>query len=222
MRKRKKILIFVISPIILLPLVACAPKPTTEQVPELVKQIMNDAGWYQTLWMRWTVTDWVLTLLAAGTAITAAVKNAFSSHNQAVAQATGRTAQSSSKIDKWVMVFAALTIIATTLDAKMHAGQLAERYRMGDLLLQDAIMDYRGSDRTPPAEQTLLTAWHQAQRILEGGTVTPAPTVLAKQDTNTKQDPNLGSATKPVTFYPDHNTSPGDTKTSLQPQPQNK
>ena len=185
--------------LVLLPLVACAPKPTTEQLPELVKRIVNDSGWYETLWMRWTVTDWVLTLLAAGTAITAAVKNAFSSHNQAVAQAAGNTAQSSSKIDKWVMVFAALTIIATTLDAKMHAGQLAERYRMGDLLLQDAIMDYRGSDRGPDAEQTLLAAWHQAQRILESGTVAPAPA---------KQDASPEPTTKPPTSKPDSQNAP--------------
>src|SRR4051794_32577524 len=35
-----------------------------------------------------------------------------------------------------------------------HAAQQAERYRIGDLLLQDAIMDYRASKRVPSDEQT--------------------------------------------------------------------
>jgi hypothetical protein len=66
------------------------------------------------------------------------------------------------------MWFAALTIVATTLDAKIHPAQLAERYRQGDLLLQDGIMDYRHSQKTAADEQALLDVWHQAQRILEG------------------------------------------------------
>ena len=48
---------------------------------------MLDSKKYEILWMRWTVVDWVLGLLAAGTAITAATKNAFTTHSQAAAVA---------------------------------------------------------------------------------------------------------------------------------------
>ncbi len=149
-------------------LISCGPQPTNEQLPDVVKKIIDDAGWYHTLWTRWTLTDWVLTLLAAGTAISAAVKNAFSAHNQAQAERTGEVSKWSSRVDRWVMIFAALTIIATTLDGKMHAAQQAERYRLGDLLLQDAIMDYRGSSKRDADVQNLLDRWHEAQSILEG------------------------------------------------------
>lgn len=59
------------------------PPPITEDLAPGAKSIVLDAEWYQVLWMRWTVTDWFFGLLAAGTAVTAAVKNAFSSHNSA-------------------------------------------------------------------------------------------------------------------------------------------
>jgi hypothetical protein len=68
-------------------------------------------------------------------------------------------------------------------DAKIHPAQLAERYRQGDLLLQDGIMDYRHSQKTAADEQALLDVWHQAQRILEG-----APGGARKVVTNDKAD----------------------------------
>ncbi len=144
------------------------PKPVTESVSDAAKNIFFDAKWYEVLWMRWTAVDWILSLLAAGTAIAAAVQNAFSNHAQAQAQAGGQVAPATARVDRLVMWFAALTIVATTLDAKIHPAQLAERYRQGDLLLQDGIMDYRHSPRTAADEQALLDVWHQAQRILEG------------------------------------------------------
>jgi hypothetical protein len=149
-----------------------APKPITENLSESARGIFYDAQWYQVLWMRWTVTDWIFGLLAAGTAVTAAVKNAFSSHNT---QNGNQGTSVSTQFDRTVMLFAALSVIATTLDAKMHPAQLAERYRQGDLMLQEATMDYRHSQRTPADEKDLLVAWHQAQRILEG-----APAVIQK------------------------------------------
>lgn len=81
------------------------------------------------------------------------------------------------------MWFAALTIVATTLDAKIHPAQLAERYRQGDLLLQDSIMDYRHSPKLPADDEALLVSWHQAQKILEG-----VPAVPSKQDQSGKAD----------------------------------
>ena len=65
------------------------PKPVTESVSDAAKNIFFDAKWYEVLWMRWTAVDWILSLLAAGTAIAAAVQNAFSNHAQAQAQAGG-------------------------------------------------------------------------------------------------------------------------------------
>jgi hypothetical protein len=144
------------------------PKPVTETVSDAAKNIFFDAKWYEVLWMRWTAVDWILSLLAAGTAIAAAVQNAFSNHAQAQAQAAGQAVAAPARVDRLVMWFAALTIVATTLDAKIHPAQLAERYRQGDLLLQDGIMDYRHSLKTAADEQALLDVWHQAQRILEG------------------------------------------------------
>jgi hypothetical protein len=66
------------------------PKPVTESVSDAAKNIFFDAKWYEVLWMRWTAVDWVLSLLAAGTAIAAAVQNAFSNHAQARAQAAAQ------------------------------------------------------------------------------------------------------------------------------------
>jgi hypothetical protein len=152
----------------------------TENASSEANYIFYDAKWYEVLWMRWTAVDWVLTLLAAGTAVTAAVKNAFSAHSQAQDKAAGgdgAPSANSPKIDRVVMWFAALTIVATTLDAKIHPAQLAERYRQGDLLLQDSIMDYRHSPKLPADDEALLVSWHQAQKILEG-----VPGVPSKKD----------------------------------------
>ncbi len=159
------------------------PKPVTESVSDAAKNIFFDAKWYEVLWMRWTAVDWILSLLAAGTAIAAAVQNAFSNHAQAQALAGGQAAPATARVDRLVMWFAALTIVATTLDAKIHPAQLAERYRQGDLLLQDGIMDYRHSPKKAADEQALLDVWHQAQRILEG-----APGGGSKVGTSDKTD----------------------------------
>jgi hypothetical protein len=164
------------------------PKPVTEGVSEAAKSIFYDAKWYEILWERWTVVDWLLSLLAAGTAVTAAVKNAFSAHTQTGSPEGDQG--SSAKVDRVVMWFAALTVVATTLDAKIHPAQLAERYRQGDLLLQDAIMDYRHSPKGPADEEALLNVWHQAQRILEG-----APAVPPKPESNQHANPGIDSKT---------------------------
>jgi hypothetical protein len=183
--------------------IMCAPSPAhsipdksslenpAASVPnDLVCRIVADAKWYERLWMRWTVVDWLLSLCAAGTAIAAAIKNGYNVHVQAVADAAKVTNPSPPKgLDNWVMILAALTIIATVLDGRMHASQQAEHYRMGDLLLQDAIMDYRGSQKTPDDRKALLSSWHRAQDILEGspratvpgGTPPPVPPVGAGQ-----------------------------------------
>jgi hypothetical protein len=162
---------------------ATQPAPVTEDLPPGAKSIVLDAEWYQVLWMRWTVTDWFFGLLAAGTAVTAAVKNAFSSHNSTIG---GTTGSASTQFDRAVMLFAALSVVATTLDAKMHPAQLAERYRQGDLLLQDAIMDYRLSTKSDDDLDTLRVTWHQAQKILEG-----APAVSAQPNAKLKTPDQL-------------------------------
>ena len=156
-------------------------------------------------WMNWLVTDWVLSLMAAGTAISAAIKNAFSSHNLAKAQikaqedGTTPPVPKSSGVDTAVMVLAALTVIATTLDAKMHATQQADRYRRSDLILQDAIGDYKNNaDR-----EALIKAWHQSQRVLEG-----APEVLEKEKST---NGNTGSSNQ---------SAPAATPTASKPKPQ--
>jgi hypothetical protein len=46
-------------------------KPVTESGSDAAKNIFFDAKWYEVLWMRWTAVDWILSLLAAGTAIAA-------------------------------------------------------------------------------------------------------------------------------------------------------
>jgi hypothetical protein len=143
----------------------------------VVTDIANDQLEDAWLFINWTVADWLLTLLAAGTAIGAAVKNAFSAHNQAKSQAAVADAKAagevpaasdvsaaSSNVDKWVMVLAALTIAATTLDTKIHAGVQADRYRQADLLLQEALADYKADTK----QDLLLASWHRAQKILEG------------------------------------------------------
>lgn len=147
------------------------PAPTND--PAFTKNtipwdIANEQIIYAWIWTNWTATDWILTILAAGTAIGAAVKNAFTAHNQAQEQTTkvaaaadavakGQepspvtiTLPASNGIDKWIMALAALTIIATTLEAKMTPGVQADHYRRGDIDLQEALIDYKVSkDQVP-------------------------------------------------------------------------
>src|ERR1039457_5900295 len=66
-------------------------------------------------------------------------KNAFSAHSQAQDKAAGgdgAPSANSPKIDRVVMWFAALTIVATTLYFFINPAQLAEIYSLPHLLLQ--------------------------------------------------------------------------------------
>jgi hypothetical protein len=175
--------------------------------------IANEQIQYAWLFINWTATDWILTILAAGTAVGAAVKNAFSAHNQVQAQTVKATAAadaiakgkqpqvdtvqppSSNGIDKWIMALAALTIIATTLDAKMHPGVQADRYRRGDLTLQEALLDYKVSKDQAP----LVASWHRAQRILEGLDASAEPKEKVDKDVSGQRDT---SKSPPVTTNP--------------------
>jgi hypothetical protein len=174
-----------------------------------VKAVLYDQKVYEWEWQNWMVADWVFTLLAAGTAITAAVKNAFSSHAQSQAALTEeelnklpepdkaaamkKAKESSSRgnsVDKWVMAFAGLTVVATTLNAKLQAGTQADRYRRGDLILQSAKMDYLSTNDT----KALLASWHQAQRVLEGVPERYGDTEQHKGDNGAKPAPNPDSS----------------------------
>jgi hypothetical protein len=176
----------------------------------VVADIANDQLEDAWLFINWTVADWLLTLLAAGTAIGAAVKNAFSAHNQAKSQAAVADAKAagtipaaadvsaaSSNVDKWVMVLAALTIAATTLDTKIHAGVQADRYRQADLLLQEALADYKANMK----QDLLLASWHRAQKILEG---IPPSIDTAPKDANIPSAPaaNTNTAKSPPPASP--------------------
>jgi hypothetical protein len=111
-------------------------KPDIREDPngDLVKMIYYDASWFHKLYVRWTITDWSLTFLAAGTAVSAAIKNTYSSKKG--------IENSLSSIDIILIVLAVLTVLATTFDGKLHAAQLAEKYRWGDLHLQTAKFAY--------------------------------------------------------------------------------
>jgi hypothetical protein len=125
---------------------------------DVVKLIFTDAYWFHELYVRWTVVDWILTFLATGTALSAVIKNAYSVK-------TG--ASDLSRLDKLLIVLAVLTVLATTFDGKLHAGQLAEKYRAGDLILQEAKIDYAGSTKDAAAVTALKNKWHEAQNKLE-------------------------------------------------------
>lgn len=125
---------------------------------DAVSLIYTDAYWFHQLWMRWTGVDWVLTALATGTAISAVIKNAFSTKQAATAEP--------SFFDKVLVVLAVLTVLATTFDGKLHAGQLADKYRSGDIILQRAKIDYSASKKTETDKAELLNKWHQAQDYL--------------------------------------------------------
>jgi hypothetical protein len=140
------------------------------------------------------------------------VKNAFSAHNQAKSQAAVADAKAagavpaasdvsaaSSNVDKWVMVLAALTIAATTLDTKIHAGVQADRYRQADLLLQEALADYKADMK----QGLLLVSWHRAQKILEG---IPPSIDTASKDANippaTDANPKTAKSAPPASPTP--------------------
>lgn len=82
-----------------------------------------------------------------------------------------------------------MTVLATTFDAKLHAGQLAEKYRAGDLHLQKAKIDYAASKRDEAATEKLRLAWHEAQDILESSslpTVKSAPATPMSNNSGTQ------------------------------------
>jgi hypothetical protein len=74
-------------------------------------------------------------------------------------------------------------------------GDPLQRHRL-DLLLQDEIMKFRMSDEGDKAKASLLNAWLQAQRILEGApSVAPGLGTGTISDTNKKTDQSTLSRT---------------------------
>ncbi len=206
------VIFLIIVALVLITWRAIPPPPTKDAAftaNTVPWDIANEQAQYAWLFTNWTATDWILTILAAGTAIGAAVKNAFSAHNQVQAQFVNVAAAAdavakgepppaavqmpvSNGIDKWIMALAALTIIATTLDAKMHAGVQADRYRRGDLILQEALLDYKVSKDQAP----LVAAWHRAQRILEGLDASALPNDNPDKDASGQKDAIKSPSTK--------------------------
>ena len=151
-----------------------SPIPTAERADK----IREDSKWYRRLYMRWTVVYWVLTLCAAGTAVSAAIKSAYSSMHPVSASGVN-AAGMAAYLDMPVIWLAAITVVATALQGVMRADQLADRYRFGDLLLQTAIMKFDFSPRTENDLSNLLAAWEHAQQMLQGGPGALAPKVHA-------------------------------------------
>jgi hypothetical protein len=221
------LVIFLIIVAAVLIILRAMPPPLTKDAAFTVNtipwDIANEQIQYAWLFTNWTAADWILTILAAGTAIGAAVKNAFSSHNQVQAQAVKVAAaadalskgqqpapdavqpSTSNGIDKWIMALAALTIIATTLDAKMHAGVQADRYRRGDLILQEALIDYKVSKDQAP----LVASWHKAQRILEGLDASAEPQAKPDNDLSGQSD---ATRSPPITANPPDKPASNRTK----------
>jgi hypothetical protein len=96
-----------------------------------------------------------------------------------------------------------MTVLATTFDGKLHAAQLAEKYRAGDLHLQKAKIDYAAGNKDADAKAKLLVAWHEAQDILESSSLTPVKSAAATPPAN-----NTGTQPVPQTL------SPGTTDTT--------
>lgn len=145
-------------------------KPDIREDPDgdIVKMVYYDAAWFHKLYVRWTITDWTLTFLAAGTAVSAAIRNTYSSK-----KGTEGSASSMSSIDIILIVLAVLTVLATTFDGKLHAAQLAEKYRWGDLHLQTAKFYYAAHKDDHDAKEQLLTAWREAQDYLASPSAVP-------------------------------------------------
>jgi hypothetical protein len=155
-------------------------KPDIRDDPNsnLVDMIYLDASWFHKLYVRLSITDWSLTFLAAGTAVSAAIKNTYASKADANA--------SLSSIDILLIVLAVLTVLGTTFDGKLHAGQLAEKYKAGDLHLQTAKFIYAASNKDADAKAKLLASWSETQEILESSSLTPdKPAAAAPLPNNT-------------------------------------
>lgn len=133
---------------------------------DVVSLIFGDAYWFHVLWIRWTAVDWVLTFLATGTALSAVIKNSVSVKSGAAAALSGW--------DILLVVLALFAVLGTTFDGKIHAGQLADKYRAGDLILQEARIDYAGSKKDAAATDALIKRWHEAQAMLESTSITGA------------------------------------------------
>lgn len=167
--------------------IGCAPAPVNEDVPPVAKQIFHDAGLDAMLWMRWTAAYWLLATLAAGTAVAAAIKNARTTSNT-----------SPTTTDKSLVLIAGLAALATAATGFISPAQQADRYRMADLLLQDAIMDYRESPRSQADLHNLVNNWHQAQNILEGKVqVTQTTSTPPPKQSQTEPSAPSTSPTKP-------------------------
>jgi hypothetical protein len=166
---------------------------------ELAQRISNDAIWFHELWVRWLLTDWGLTFFAAGSAVTAAIKNAYSSKSAAQA--------APSKMDLLVGFLAVGAVLASTFAAKLHASEFADLYRYGDLTLQDAkasyLYDLSSGQSQADATKALYVAWQDAQKHLEG------PFAKNKQPESRAGENNV-----------DRTKGQGETKATQDPQPQ--
>ena len=165
------------------------PQPGTEpRTVDVVKLVYTDANVFHQLYMRWTVVDWVLTFLATGTAIGAVIKNSNSVKSE--------IANNLSWVDKLLIILAVLTVLATTFDGKLHAGQLADRYRAGDLILQAATAEYAGSQKQDEDKALLLKRWKEALGKL--GSSSPAVQEPVS-DTTPPKNPPSQPGSKPET-----------------------
>lgn len=150
--------------------------PPTLPTGDVIARVYADAVRYHGMYVRWTAVDWLFTFLSAGTAVGAAFKNMRSV-----------TAEKSdlSNFDIALAVLAIGTVLGTTFEGKIHAASLAERYRAGDLLLQDAQMVYENSQKQPADTAALVGEWLKAQRILEQAQSPSANEVGKGQGTGT-------------------------------------
>ena len=172
-------------------------KPDIREDPNgnIVDMVYFDASWFHKLYVRWTLTDWSLTFLAAGTAVSAAIKNTYSSKTNAATEL--------SWVDLLLIVLAVLTVLATTFDGKLHAAQLAEKYRYGDLRLQTAKFIYAASNKDAEAKAQLLASWREAQEFLESSSLTPPKAPGGADSAGTPE-----SKTLPQTPSPGNSANP--------------
>jgi hypothetical protein len=170
-------------------------KPGSAPLDELIYQ---DAAVFHMMWGRWTAIDLILTFFTAGTAVSAAIKNAYS--------VTQDKKDKPSWLDWLLTAMAVLAVLGTTFDAKLQADQLAKEYRAGDLTLQRGKMAYEQSDKQDQDKADLYAAWVKAQGYLEqkpltddkpatgagngngGGKNTPVPAAPANQPTGHPTD----------------------------------
>jgi hypothetical protein len=130
---------------------------TQDEIDTLAKDIIDDSKWWTRLYMRWTVVYWMMTIFAAGTAVTAAIKNVLPSHS---------SAGGISKTDITILALALLSTISTAMQAVMKPALMADAYRDGDLIMQGARFDYLASEKTQSDLDKLLAAWHKATDLL--------------------------------------------------------